>query len=136
MRKPALIDTNIVISGLITSDADSTTARIFDGMLKDEFRNLMSEKPLIEYADHLLLEMAQGRSAGRSSCRLQSRVRPQLVMFRTSYSSASEFTRCQTIVSSECRQLALRRVSVNVFAARSVNPSIRSTGDATAPCRR
>ncbi len=50
MLKPAIIDTNIVVSGLITADADSPTARILNGMLKGEIPHSMSEELLIEYA--------------------------------------------------------------------------------------
>ncbi len=50
MLKPAIIDTNIIVSGLITADADSPTARILNGMLKGEILHLMSEELLIEYA--------------------------------------------------------------------------------------
>lgn len=50
MLKPAIIDTNIIVSGLITADADSPTARILNGMLKGEIPHLMSEELLIEYA--------------------------------------------------------------------------------------
>lgn len=48
MLKPAIIDTNIIVSGLITADADSPTARILNGMLKGEIPHLMSEELLIE----------------------------------------------------------------------------------------
>ena len=50
MLKPAVIDTNIVVSGLITADVDSPIAKILDGMLKGEIPYLMSEELLIEYA--------------------------------------------------------------------------------------
>ncbi|MXY89786.1 MAG: putative toxin-antitoxin system toxin component, PIN family [Gammaproteobacteria bacterium] len=50
MLKPAVIDTNIVVSGLITADAGSPIAKILDGMLKGEIPYLMSEELLIEYA--------------------------------------------------------------------------------------
>ena len=53
MHKPAVIDTNIVVSALITANADSPTARILDGMLKGEIPHLMSEELLIEYAKAL-----------------------------------------------------------------------------------
>ena len=50
MLKPAVIDTNIVVSGLIAADAGSPIAKILDGMLKGEIPYLMSEELLIEYA--------------------------------------------------------------------------------------
>ncbi len=49
MRKSAVIDTNIVVSGLITVDAGSPVARILDGMLTGEVLYLMSEELIIEY---------------------------------------------------------------------------------------
>lgn len=50
MFKPAVIDTNIFVSGLITTDADSPVARILDGMLTGKIPYLMSEELLVEYA--------------------------------------------------------------------------------------
>ncbi|MCY3688517.1 MAG: putative toxin-antitoxin system toxin component, PIN family [Gammaproteobacteria bacterium] len=50
MLKPAVIDTNIVVSGLIAADAGSPIAKILDGMLKGEIPYLMSEELLIQYA--------------------------------------------------------------------------------------
>ena len=50
MLKPAVIDTNIVVSGLITADVDSPIAKILDGMLTGKIPYLMSEELLIEYA--------------------------------------------------------------------------------------
>lgn len=53
MLKPAVIDTNIVVAGLITADVNSPTARILDSMLKGEIPYLMSEELLFEYASVL-----------------------------------------------------------------------------------
>ena len=53
MLKPAVIDTNIVVSGLITGDASSPTARILGCMLRGEVLFLMSEELLAEYASAL-----------------------------------------------------------------------------------
>ena len=50
MLNPAVIDTNIVVSGLITADADSPAASILDRMLKGEIPYLLSEELLSEYA--------------------------------------------------------------------------------------
>lgn len=53
MLKPVVIDTNIIIAGLITADANSPTARILDSMLKGDIPYLMSEELLMEYASVL-----------------------------------------------------------------------------------
>ena len=50
MLKPAIIDTNIIVAGLITADADSPTKKILDSMLKGEIPYLLSEELLSEYA--------------------------------------------------------------------------------------
>lgn len=46
----SIIDTNIVISGLITSDTSSPPAQILDAMLNGKFLYLMSTELLNEYA--------------------------------------------------------------------------------------
>jgi putative PIN family toxin of toxin-antitoxin system len=51
---PAVIDTNVVVSGLLTADSDSPTARILDGMLAGQFRFLISAELLSEYREVLL----------------------------------------------------------------------------------
>lgn len=53
MLKPIVIDTNIIVAGLITADADSPTARILDSMLKGGIPYLMSEEFLAEYSSVL-----------------------------------------------------------------------------------
>lgn len=51
---PAVIDTNVVVSGLLTADSDSPTARILDGMLAGQIRFLISAELLSEYREVLL----------------------------------------------------------------------------------
>ena len=51
---PALIDTNVVVSGILTALAASPTARILDGMLVGRFRFLLSVELLAEYREVLL----------------------------------------------------------------------------------
>ena len=67
MSGPALVvDTNVVVSGLITSDATAPTARILDAMLRGELRFLLSEELLSEYRSVLLrpkIAAAHGLSA-------------------------------------------------------------------------
>lgn len=46
---PAIIDTNIVVAGLLTARDDSPVARILNGMLAAAFPFVMSEDLLAEY---------------------------------------------------------------------------------------
>ena len=48
-----VVDTNVVVSGLIGMDKDSPPARILDGMLDGDLVSLMSEDLLIEYSSVL-----------------------------------------------------------------------------------
>lgn len=49
-----IIDTNVVVAGLLTSNPDSPTCWILDGMLKGRFPFLLSAELLAEYRDVLL----------------------------------------------------------------------------------
>lgn len=50
MNRPAVIvDTNVVVAGLLTADAASPVARILDGMLAAAFPFALSEALLAEY---------------------------------------------------------------------------------------
>ena len=49
-----IIDTNVVIAGLITSQVDSSTAKILDGMLNGQLIYLLSPALLKEYREVLL----------------------------------------------------------------------------------
>lgn len=50
MTRPAVvIDTNVVVAGLITSDAESPVSRILDGMLVAAFPFVLSEALIAEY---------------------------------------------------------------------------------------
>ena len=51
---PAVIDTNVVVSGILTAVAASPTARILDGMVVGRFRFLLSVELLAEYREVLL----------------------------------------------------------------------------------
>ena len=48
-RRPVVIDTNVVVAGLLTGDASSPVARILDGMLVATFPFVVSESLLAEY---------------------------------------------------------------------------------------
>ncbi len=58
---PAVIDTNVVVAGLLTEDSSSPTARILDGMLAGRFRFLLSVDLLAEYRGVLLRPKIQRR---------------------------------------------------------------------------
>lgn len=64
---PAVIDTNVVVSGLLTSLAASPTARILDGMLAGRFRFLLSIELLAEYRAVLLRPKIRRRHGLRPS---------------------------------------------------------------------
>ena len=46
---PVIVDTNVVVAGLLTARADSPVARILDGMLGASFPFVISEPLLAEY---------------------------------------------------------------------------------------
>jgi len=52
----AVIDTNIVVAGLLTAEAGSPTVRILDGMRQGAFPFLLSTALLTEYREVLLRE--------------------------------------------------------------------------------
>lgn len=55
MKRPlAVIDTNVIISALISGDSQALVCRIFDGMLTAEFVYLLSPALLDEYRAVLL----------------------------------------------------------------------------------
>ena len=49
-----IIDTNVIVAGRLTSDADSPVTRILDGMLRASFRFVVSEGLPAEYRQVLL----------------------------------------------------------------------------------
>lgn len=49
-----IIDTNVLVAGLLTSRADSPVSRILEGMLRGNFRFAISEALLAEYRAVLL----------------------------------------------------------------------------------
>ncbi len=62
-----IIDTNIVVAGLLTSREDSPVARILDGMLAAKFPFVISEALLAEYRivlERQALRKLHGLSAG------------------------------------------------------------------------
>ena len=57
----AVIDTNVVVSGVLTAASASPTARILDGVLAGRFRFLLSVELLAEYRDVLLRPKIRAR---------------------------------------------------------------------------
>ena len=51
---PVVIDTNIVVAGLLTKNAASPVARVLDGMLSAAFSFVLSEPLLAEYRQVLV----------------------------------------------------------------------------------
>ena len=49
IRQPVIVDTNVVVAGLLTGNATSPVARILDGMLAAAFPFVVSEALLAEY---------------------------------------------------------------------------------------
>ena len=49
MSPPVIVDTNVVVAGLLTSRADSPVARVLDGMLTAAFPFVLSEALVAEY---------------------------------------------------------------------------------------
>lgn len=54
MKPIAIIDTNVVVAGLLTNAAESPVARILDAMLDGAFAYVLSESLLAEYRSVLL----------------------------------------------------------------------------------
>lgn len=54
MNPVFIVDTNVVVAGLLTNHADSPVVRILDGMLRASFRFAISEALLAEYRAVLL----------------------------------------------------------------------------------
>lgn len=53
-RQAVIVDTNVVVAGLLTGNAKSPVARILDGLLAAAFPFVLSEALLAEYRDVLL----------------------------------------------------------------------------------
>ena len=57
----AVVDTNVVVSGLISAEVDSPTRIVLDGMLRGRFAYVVSVELLAEYRQVLLRERVQKR---------------------------------------------------------------------------
>lgn len=56
-----VVDTNVLISGLLTTDGSAPTASILDAMLKGEIRAVLSMELLAEYREVLLRSAIRSR---------------------------------------------------------------------------
>lgn len=56
MTRAVVVDTNVVVAGLISSHGDSPVCRVLDGMLAGSFPFLLSTELLWEYRSVLLRE--------------------------------------------------------------------------------
>lgn len=66
MISAVIVDTNIVVAGLLTARSDSPVARILDGMLAARFAFVLSDALLAEYRNVLIrpaLRKAHGLNA-------------------------------------------------------------------------
>lgn len=70
--KPAIVDTNVVIAGLLTARPDSPVVRILDGMLAATFPFVLSEALLAEY--RAVLERPKLRKLHRLSAAEQENI--------------------------------------------------------------
>lgn len=59
--RPAVVDTNVVVAGMLTADKGAPTARILDGMLAGSIPFLLSVELLAEYRAVLLRPAIQRR---------------------------------------------------------------------------
>lgn len=60
MTATAVVDTNVIVAAVLTSDQQSPPARILDGMLTRSFRFLLSVELLAEYRSVLLRPRIRG----------------------------------------------------------------------------
>lgn len=67
MTAPVIIDTNVVVAGLLSAQAQAPTTRILDGMLAADFAYVVSSQVLAEYREVLCrpkLRKLHGLSVG------------------------------------------------------------------------
>lgn len=82
-----IIDTNVVVAGLLTANADSPVARILDGMLSARFAFVVSQALLAEYRAVLLrpkLSKLHGLSEDEVDAVLTDLVRHAIVLIPVS----------------------------------------------------
>lgn len=59
MSRPVIVDTNVLVSGLLSKESGSPLAAILDGMLNGRFPFLLSPQLLAEYREVLLRPRVQ-----------------------------------------------------------------------------
>lgn len=77
MSRPYVIDTSVVVAGLLTARAEAPTARILDAMIEADFVFLLSDALLTEYRRVLLrpeIRTRHGLSEGEVDALLESTV--------------------------------------------------------------
>lgn len=79
MKPAPVVDTNVVVAGLLTADADSPVRLILDGMLAGEIRCLLSSELLAEY--RLVLRRPRIRERHRLSQEEIDRVLTEIVRY-------------------------------------------------------
>lgn len=60
-RRPAIIDTNVVVAALLTGDPEAPTVRILDGMIRGRFPFVLSVALLAEYRRVLARDRIRAR---------------------------------------------------------------------------
>ena len=83
MSRPAIIDTNVVVAGLLTGQVQSPVARILDGMLGGAFVFVLSEALIAEYRAVLMrpkLRKLHGLSVAEIEAIIVDLVRPAVVL--------------------------------------------------------
>lgn len=60
-QRPAIIDTNVVVAGLLVGDPDAPSARILDGMIRGHFPFVLSVALLAEYRQVLTRDRIRER---------------------------------------------------------------------------
>lgn len=68
---PTVVDTNVLVAGLVTANADAPTARIVDAMLAAAFPFAVSMSLLAEYRS-VLMRPALARAHGRSGSEIDA----------------------------------------------------------------
>jgi|ERR1035438_5129444 predicted nucleic acid-binding protein len=93
MPPPVIVDTNVVVAGLLTDRADSPIARILDGMLAAAFPYVLSEALLAEYREVLerpSLRKAHGLASAEVDAILIELVQHGIIFAPTPASPAPE----------------------------------------------
>ena len=92
MTTVAVVDTNVVVSGLLTADATAPTAVILDRMLSGRLSFLLSDALIAEYRNVLLrknIAKAHGRSPSEIDSLLTELIANGMVRDPSSYSMSA-----------------------------------------------